>query len=228
MPVSQSSTSGPTGSVARLFSGGAERNNSGTADPKQPDAAPACAARRRSRNQVYDNGGQPGAACSWMKYVEDATHTARYFNAQAHAATCHKVLSIGGGLDRLAVRLAARGCRVVCVDIAASASALTRALADRSGVGANVEVVTAGCEELTLPHEEYDLVLSKRRAAPHGSRACGGQTSRLSPTWGVFLAEEPVCLSRLMSCCRPEISVLWERHAYARRKRAQGKRARNH
>jgi SAM-dependent methyltransferase len=140
-----------------------------------------------------------------MKYVEAATQTARFFNNRAHSSTGRQVLSIGGGMDRLAVSLAADGRRVMCVDISSGASALTRELADRAGVGANLEVVTAGCEEMDFPHEEYDLVLSKRALhhmdvgqvvpALHGALRPGG----------AFLAEEPVCLSRLLAWAHKRI-----------------------
>ena len=134
-----------------------------------------------------------------MKYVEDATHTARFFNTQAHASPGRRVLSIGGGLDRLAVSLAGEGRRVVCVDISAGASAMTRSLAEQAGVGADVEVVTAGCEELTLPSEEYDLVLSKRALHHMEVEHVVAKLHASLRPGGVFLAEEPVCLSRLMS-----------------------------
>jgi ubiquinone/menaquinone biosynthesis C-methylase UbiE len=171
----------------------------GATDPKLLDRSARLRREEAFWNQVYVTDGQPGDACAWMKYVEEATYTARFFNALAHAATGRKVLSIGGGLDRLAVSLAGQGRQIVCVDIAAGASAMTRALAEQHGVSANVEVVTAGCEELAFPSEEFDLVLSKR--ALHHMEVEHVLTklhASLRPG-GVFLAEEPVCLSRLMS-----------------------------
>jgi SAM-dependent methyltransferase len=134
-----------------------------------------------------------------MKYVEEATYTARFFNALAHDAKGNKVLSIGGGVDRLAVSLAGQGRRVVCVDIAIGASARTRALAEQAGVMANVEVVTAGCEELTFPSEKFDLVLSKRALHHMEVEPVVAKLHRSLRPGGVFLAEEPVCSSRLLA-----------------------------
>ena len=199
MPVTQSSTSAPNGSVARLLGGGAgaQRNDSAAADPKPPERSARLSREESFWNQVYANGGQPDTACSWMKYVEDATYTARFFNARARSYWPRVLPSAAAWTP--GVSLAGHGRRVVCVDIAAGASAMTRALADQAGVGANVEVVTAACEELNLPSEEFDLVLSKRALHHMEVEHVVARLHAALRPGGVFLAEEPVCLSRLLS-----------------------------
>jgi SAM-dependent methyltransferase len=68
-----------------------------------------------------------------------------------------RVLEIGPGTGQATVPLAARGCRIVAVELGSQLAAVAR----RNLVGfPAVEVVTAAFEDWSLPPEPFDLVLS--------------------------------------------------------------------
>jgi cyclopropane fatty-acyl-phospholipid synthase-like methyltransferase len=96
-------------------------------------------------DQVYSREGDGSPSYSWMKFVEDRTYIAELFQALLTPLSRRRLLSIGGGVDRLGISLAEEGHRVVCVDVSPEASARTRELADRAGVSDRLTALAAGC-----------------------------------------------------------------------------------
>lgn len=149
-------------------------------------------------DRVYGDGGGRDQNLSWMEYVEETTYSARFFRGLLEPLRGRRILSIGGGVDRLGVGLAREGHRVVCVDVSPEASARTQALAHRAGVSDRLTVQSAGCEEMAFPPASFDTVVCKR-ALHHMeiARVLPILHTVLEPE-GLFLAEEPVCLHPLV------------------------------
>jgi SAM-dependent methyltransferase len=161
------------------------------------DGAESRSARERAYwDDAYDPDGSNHGRYVWVKGVENRSHVVECFHRALRGLGGKRVLSVGGGLDHVAVTLAQGGSRVVSVDISPMASARTRELAERSGVAEGVRTVTANCEELRLQEGEFDAVICKR-ALHHMdlSKVVAVAHHGLVPG-GMFLAEEPVCLSR--------------------------------
>ncbi len=149
-------------------------------------------------DRVYDRrGGQP-QNLSWMEYVEGTTFTAEFFRGLLKPLSRRRVLSIGGGVDRLGVGLAKEGHLVVCVDISPVASARTQALADEAGVADRLTARPTACEEMAFAPASFDVVVC-RRALHHMEIARVLPTIHAAlETGGVFVAEEPACLHPLV------------------------------
>jgi SAM-dependent methyltransferase len=147
-------------------------------------------------DDAYDPDGVNHGRYVWVKDIENRSHLMGCFYRALTELDGKRVLSLGGGLDHVAVTLAQGGNRVVSVDVSPIASARTRELAARSGVEGNVETVTANCEELRQEEGVFDAVVCKR-ALHHmdSARVVAVAHHALVPN-GMFLAEEPVCLSR--------------------------------
>lgn len=147
-------------------------------------------------DDIYDPNSVNHGRYVWVKGIENGSYLVGCFHQALRGLDGKRVLSVGGGLDHVAMALARRGNRVVSVDVSPMASDRTRELAERSGVTGNVEVVTANCEELRLEEGEFDAVICKR-ALHHmdPTKVVPVAHHALAPG-GMFLAEEPVCLSR--------------------------------
>jgi SAM-dependent methyltransferase len=147
---------------------------------------------------VYDTHNGQFQNYSWMEYVEQATFNSQYFRGLLDPLRDRRILSIGGGVDRLGVDLAKQGHQVVCVDISPAASARTREQAQRAGVSDKLTAMSSSCEEMQFAPDSFDVVVCKR--ALHHM-----EIARVVPilhdvlvTDGVLIAEEPVCLHRLV------------------------------
>jgi SAM-dependent methyltransferase len=149
-------------------------------------------------DRVYDEEGEQFQNLAWMEYVEQATFNARFFRGLLGPLRGRRILSIGGGVDRLGVGLAGEGHRVVCVDLSPVASARTEALASQIGVSGRVTALSMGCEQMSFAPSSFDAVVCKR-ALHHMDIARVVPLLRdvLAPG-GTFIAEEPVCLHPLV------------------------------
>jgi SAM-dependent methyltransferase len=148
-------------------------------------------------DDVYDPRGSQHYQYVWVKRVETRSFMVECFFRALQGVTGKRVLSLGGGLDHVAVTLAGAGNRVVSVDISPVAAARTRELAEQSGVAGNLRTLTANGEELQFAAGEFDVVVC-RRALHHMdlARVLAVAHHALVPG-AMFLAEEPVCLSRV-------------------------------
>ena len=108
------------------------------------------------------------------------------------------VLSIGGGIDSVAVQLATRGARVVTVDVSEVACRKTVELAAGERLQGSLDVVNRPLEELEHT-SAFDLVIS-RSALHHMDfpRALSRVRAALR-SGGLLLAQEPICLSQWLS-----------------------------
>jgi 2-polyprenyl-3-methyl-5-hydroxy-6-metoxy-1,4-benzoquinol methylase len=147
-------------------------------------------------DDAYDPGGINHGRYVWVKDIENRSHLMGCFYRALLELDGKRVLSLGGGLDHVAVTLAQGGNRVVSVDISPMASARTRELAARSSVAGNVETVTANCEELRLEEGEFDAVVCKRALHHMDLTRVVAVTHHALAPGGMFIAEEPICLSR--------------------------------
>lgn len=149
-------------------------------------------------DRVYDGHDGQFQNFSWMEYVEETTFNSQYFRGLLEPLCNRRILSIGGGVDRLGIDLAKKGHQVVCVDISPMASTRTLTLADQAGVADRLTALSSGCEEMCFDPASFDVVVCKR--ALHHM-----EIARVVPiihtvleTGGIFLAEEPVCLHPLV------------------------------
>jgi SAM-dependent methyltransferase len=147
-------------------------------------------------DNVYSPQGQNHYKYVWANGIVEGSYVEECFYGALQALRGGRVLSLGGGLDRAAVRLAKAGNRVVSVDISPVAGARTRELAQQSGLAENVRTLTADCEQLHFPEGEFDAVICKRSLHHMDVPSIAAVAHRSLVPGGMFLAEEPVCLSR--------------------------------
>ena len=144
-------------------------------------------------DEAYRGEGTAREKYLWSKYITEASYGETLFRALLGGFSGQTILTIGGGVDTIAVSLAKNNNRVVSVDISPAAAQETAALAQRAGVERNLNAVVMNCEEMVLA-EKFDVVICKRAlhhmnlskvvARVHDSLVEGGR----------FIAEEPACL----------------------------------
>jgi 2-polyprenyl-3-methyl-5-hydroxy-6-metoxy-1,4-benzoquinol methylase len=132
------------------------------------------------------------------RYVHKSAYSRKVLHSRLGGLRHMKILSIGGGVDRLAVHLAQLENTVVTVDISPVAATLTRDLARESGVLERVSAVVGNCEEICFK-SEFNVVLCKRALHHMNLRAVVPAASEALQDGGLFLAEEPICF--LNSLC---------------------------
>jgi SAM-dependent methyltransferase len=165
-------------------------------DPRSPETR--LAREMAFWDRVYGGDGGHFQNLSWMEYVEQTTFNARFFRGLLEPLRERRILSIGGGVDRLGVGLASGGHRVVCVDLSPLASARTKALACELGVSDRLTALSMGCEQMSFTPSSFDVVVCKR-ALHHMEIARVVPTlHEVLVTGGIFIAEEPVCLHPLV------------------------------
>lgn len=133
----------------------------------------------------------------WTKFITEASYSEDLFGAMLGEFIGQRILTIGAGVDTIGVSLAKNNNRVVSLDISPAAAQQTVELAHTVGVERNLSAVVMNCEEMVLA-EKFDVVVCKRAlhhmnlskvvARVHDSLVQGGR----------FIAEEPVCLLRLL------------------------------
>jgi hypothetical protein len=149
-------------------------------------------------DRVYGRNGGQDQNLSWMEYIEETTFNAQFFRGLLTPLRKRRILSIGGGVDRLGVGLAKEGHQVVCVDISPEASARTEALGYQAGVKGRLTVQSAGCEEMTFAPASFDTVVCKRALHHMEIATVIPIIHTVLETGGLFVAEEPVCLHPLV------------------------------
>jgi SAM-dependent methyltransferase len=108
------------------------------------------------------------------------------------------VLSIGGGIDAVAVGLAAEGARVVSVDISEVACRRTAQLAAGRPLCGSLEIVNRPFEELDYT-SAFDLVISSSALHHMDFAAALSRVHAAVRPGGVLIAQEPTCLSTWLS-----------------------------
>jgi SAM-dependent methyltransferase len=149
-------------------------------------------------DRVYDSNGDLFQNLSWMEYVEQTTYNAHFFNSLLKPLRERRILSIGGGVDRLAVALAQEGHTVTCVDISPFASARTEELARQAGVANRLSAQSSSCEEMAFGSGSFDVAICKRALHHMEIAKVVPILYNLLDQNGIFIAEEPVCLHPLV------------------------------
>ncbi len=146
-------------------------------------------------NDMYQCDGTEHHKYLWVKEVENRSYVGQCFLRLAARFRRKQILSLGGGIDSLAVALAKADNRVVSVDISPVAVAATVELARREHVADKVTALVSASETIDLEDESFDVVLSKRALHHMDVERTVGRIRNLLVDGGVFLAEEPICLS---------------------------------
>jgi hypothetical protein len=147
-------------------------------------------------NDAYQSTGSGHHRYLWSKHIEGQSYVGECFQRLAATLRQRRILSLGGGVDRLAVRLAQSGNEIVTVDISPVAAAATLTLAEQEGVVSRVTTLVGLAEEIPLPRESFDVVISKRALHHMDIARTMVRVRELLVEGGVFLAEEPICLLR--------------------------------
>lgn len=120
-----------------------------------------------------------------------------FFNHLINQAQGRRILSVGGGIDSLAVYLAGAGAEVVSVDVSKVACEKTELLAQQTRVGGRLQVLNVSCEQLTFSNE-FDLVISKGALHHINFRLGVTRIGEALVAGGSLIATEPACLSGLL------------------------------
>jgi SAM-dependent methyltransferase len=145
-------------------------------------------------DEAYRSAGDHHAKYLWTKHIEQISFIGERFAAVAGNLKRKRILSIGGGVDRLGVSLAKAGNRVLTVDVSPIACAATLELARQEDVQGNLTSLVAAGEEVELQEESFDVVIFKRSLHHMDLPTIIGHVHRILVPSGFLLAEEPVCL----------------------------------
>jgi len=146
-------------------------------------------------DEAYRPTGPHHAKYLWTKHIERISFIGEHFGALAGNLRRKRILSIGGGIDRLGVSLAKAGNRVLTVDVSPVACAVTLELAHQEDVQGNLTSLVAPGEEMELQEESFDVVIFKRSLHHMDLTTIIGHVHRVLIPGGLLLAEEPVCLA---------------------------------
>ena len=154
---------------------------------------------RAVREQLYwDDAYRPGgphhAKYLWTKRIERISFIGECFYRLTGELRHKRILSLGGGVDRLGVSLAKGGNRIVSVDVSPVACAATVELARQEGVLGTLTSVVAPGEEVELERGSFDAIIFKRALHHMDLPTVIERAHRLLIPGGLLLAEEPICL----------------------------------
>jgi SAM-dependent methyltransferase len=122
-----------------------------------------------------------------------------FFYNLIHRSNARRILSIGGGIDSLAVNLAKAGADVCSVDVSRVACERTRLLASQDALQGSLNVIHSSCEQLEFDRE-IDLVISKGVLHHINFDKGVARIKRALKSGGVLIAIEPICLSSVIGC----------------------------
>jgi SAM-dependent methyltransferase len=125
--------------------------------------------------------------------LRSRSHTEAFFQGLVSGFRGKRVLSVGGGIDRVAVFLARNGNDVVSVDNSDVACARTMELAALNGVGDRVRTVSCGWE-LADAGSGYDLAVCHDALHHMDVPAAAAKISDALKEGGEYVGMEPVCL----------------------------------
>ena len=125
-------------------------------------------------NDLYSPVGENSAKYEWSRTVEEHSYVAQSFKSRLAGPKNVRILSIGGGVDTLAIRLAEAGNHIVSVDLSPVATLRTRRLAEAAGLSHRVLAFEGCCEELTLTQNSTSSFPGARFIAWKLTELCGG------------------------------------------------------
>ena len=146
-------------------------------------------------DSAYRSDGGEHHKYLWVKSVEQRSYVRERFVGLCARWRGKRILSVGGGVDSLAVDLARADNRITSVDISPVATAATAALARQQGVADKVTALVGASESVDLPNGSFDVVLAKRALHHMDVARTVARVRDLLVDGGVFVAEEPICLS---------------------------------
>jgi SAM-dependent methyltransferase len=155
------------------------------------------AREREFWNHLYGERGRSHEETFAERYVSSLAYSRQVLHSTLDGLRKQKILSVGGGIDRLAIYLAELGNTAVSVDISPVAAALTRDMARERGVAERLAVVVGNCEEICF-RSTFDVILCKRSLHHMDLRLVVPALWNLLREGGLFLAEEPICFLNLV------------------------------
>ena len=127
--------------------------------------------------------------------AREFSHTEGMFADRLKGIRNSRVLSVGGGIDKVALYLAMQGNVVTAVDVSRQAVDTTLACADRLEVRGKIDVLHLDWEEASLGRK-FDVVIV-RNALHHMNRERAmGNIHDVLDEGGLWIGMEPVCLTR--------------------------------
>lgn len=147
-------------------------------------------------DDVYRVTGPEHGKYLWTRRVEELSYVGEHFRQLLRGLHGRRVLSLGGGVDRLGLSLARAGNRVVVVDVSAVAARATAELAAQAGVAENLTALVGAAEDVDLGDETFDVAVCKRALHHMDLERVVARVRAWLVPGGVWLAEEPVCLAR--------------------------------
>ncbi len=125
------------------------------------------------------------------------SHAEQFFQNLIGPLRGKTVVTIGGGIDKIALYLARRGNDVVSVDISAEATKQTELLAAKLGLAGRLTVRRANWE-LAKFEDEFDVAVFHDSLHHMDCELAIQKAHRALRDHGVLLAMEPICLPGLL------------------------------
>jgi SAM-dependent methyltransferase len=149
-------------------------------------------------DDAYDPAGREHEKYLWSESLAQVSHISKRLHSIVVKFQGRRVLSLGGGVDRLALFLAAAGNQVVSVDISSVAAQETMALAECLGIGDRLSTRVGRAEGLPVSETPYDAVICRRSLHHMDLPEVVRRAHASLLPGGIFIAEEPICLSGLL------------------------------
>jgi SAM-dependent methyltransferase len=147
---------------------------------------------------VWEDAYTPGTSAHdqylWNKHIEGLSHIEQQFYLLLNRFSRMRILSIGGGVDRAASYLAKRGNRVISADLSYTAANATQNL-QKQPASRYLHAVIADCQRQSFREQSFDVIVSKRALHHMDIPQVADIVYELLVPGGLFVAEEPVCLS---------------------------------
>jgi 2-polyprenyl-3-methyl-5-hydroxy-6-metoxy-1,4-benzoquinol methylase len=147
--------------------------------------------------QIYELSGADREKAVYAAHMDRFAYVAAHLRRLLEDLHDLSILSIGGGIDRTAIALAHQGNFVTSVDISVKAVTLTATLARQEGVAERMTFQPGDAEQIIFDNE-FDVVLCKRCLHHMDFRRVLPRIVSWLKPGGRFIAEEPVCLTRLV------------------------------
>ena len=129
--------------------------------------------------------------------IRESAYSEKFFYELVKDISRKRILSIGGGVDKVAIFLASRGNQVVSVDISPKAVAITQELSCRFNLTHALKVHELNFEEEKIPGE-FDLIITHDSLHHMSLEKVLPKIHAMLSTAATFIALEPVCLSPLI------------------------------
>ncbi len=152
-----------------------------------------------SQHDPEEIGGALGQEYFYAKWAQHRkwSYVERFFMGLIQEIRDQRVLSIGGGIDRVALYLARTGNETTAIEISSEAVERTALIADQLGLRDRVRTRCLDCHESDF-EQEFDIVITKDSLHHMDRSRAVERISRALVDGGVFLAMEPVCRSSVL------------------------------